>query len=80
MTAVNAEAASNVSGLRPAIDSANSNTAISATSRTKNPTVPAVAGSMRRKSSGPIARPSARAMAQPRISRRMTAATRMWIE
>ncbi|MFN8202535.1 MAG: hypothetical protein U0S48_08230 [Solirubrobacteraceae bacterium] len=44
--------------------------------RIRNPTVPAVAGSIRRKSSGPSDRPAARASDQPRLSITTTLAMR----
>jgi hypothetical protein len=64
-TAVNAPPSASVRGPRPAIRSAISTAASIVTSRSRKPTVPAVPGSMRRNSVGPIARPTSRANCQP---------------
>ena len=51
--------------LAPATDSATIATSTTSSARTTKPTVPAVAGSIRRRNVGPANRPKSRAIAQP---------------
>ncbi len=63
-----------VRGPSPAIRSATTTAAKIVPSRMRKPTVPAVPGSIRRKSTGPSARPTSRANCHPReISARKVA-------
>jgi hypothetical protein len=77
MTAVMAPPTASVSGLSPARRSATSTVITSVASRIRNPTVPAVPGSSRFMSTGPIARPRFMAKAQPRMTRATTQAMRI---
>ena len=72
ITAVKAPPRASVRASMPATRSATTTATSTVTRRTRNPTVPAVAGSSRRNSGGPSTRPSARAIAQPRITRATT--------
>jgi len=65
-----------VRGSRPAIRSATSIAATRNASRMRNPTVPAVAGSIRLNSPGASVRPTSRASRQPRISSAIAVNTR----
>ncbi len=76
ITAVNAPPTASVPASSPAIRSATIALTITVTKRTMNPTVPAVAGSIRPKSAGAIPRPRDRAMPQPKTMRAMTVAIR----
>jgi hypothetical protein len=62
---VNAPPRASVRGPSPATRSAISTATSIVTSRSRNPIVPAVPGSMRRNSVGPKARPTSRANCQP---------------
>jgi hypothetical protein len=75
-TAVIAPPTASVSGCSPATRSASSAATARNTSRIRNPTVPAVAGSIRLNSAGAVKRPRSRASAQPRITMRIAAPTR----
>src|ERR671914_319804 len=72
ITAVIAPPTASVWGLSPARRSAASTVMASVASRIRKPTVPAVPGSSRFSSVGPIAGPRFMAKAQPRITRAMT--------
>ncbi len=67
-TAVSAPPTASVSGLRPAIRSATRIAKATVKRRIRKPSVPAVPGSRRLKRIGPIARPTSRASAQPRMT------------
>src|SRR4051794_10089359 len=72
MTAVNAPPTASVLACSPAIRSATTTTATMVTRGIRNPTTPAVPGSMRPNSAGPSPRPSERASHHPRITRAAT--------
>jgi hypothetical protein len=74
MTAVNDAPSARAAGLRPAIRSATTITAVRAARRTRKPTTPAVPRSRRRSRIGPSARPRPRANAHPTITRTTTMA------
>ena len=74
ITAVNAPPTARVPGFSPAMRSAITTTSPIVSRRTRKPIVPAVPGSSRRYSAGPIHRPSERASPQPRMTSRATVA------
>ena len=76
ITAVKAPPTSSVRASTPATLSATSSVIASVARRIRNPTGPAVAGSRRRNSAGPSARPKSRAIAQPRTSSTITVTMR----
>ena len=72
ITAVKAPPSASVRGSMPMMPSATITASATVARRITKPTVPADAGSIRRNSAGPNARPTSRAIAQPSITRTIT--------